>query len=325
MNKKLKRCGTMAAAAALMFGGVAGTLAYLTDSEETVNNFTVGDVTIESLEPNWPGNDDPEPEDLVPNEEIAKDPMIDNKGVNDAVVFMTVDSPIENVTVIADNGEIAEAKGLHEIFWFKDSDDNASTHANKFDSKWTELPTKEMFVQIDGDGKETLVADADLVSKYNAMPQTSKLVKRYVFGYSEPIQGSSVNDSTAQTDLNKKTTSLFDKVQLKNVIEGEIDKAPQEIVIRSYAIQASQILENSADLTDTLNAANLGKIYDVFVRQNSTGNDASGLKIDPAQLRDADSVDKTADGASGKETDHVNRYDTDADLSDNHVKPAEAN
>ena len=137
MNKKLKRCGTMAAAAALMFGGVAGTLAYLTDSEETVNNFTVGDVTIESLEPNWPGNDDPEPEDLVPNEEIAKDPMIDNKGVNDAVVFMTVDSPIENVTVIADNGEIAEAKGLHEIFWFKDSDDNASTHANKFDSKWT--------------------------------------------------------------------------------------------------------------------------------------------------------------------------------------------
>ena len=313
---------TVAALAAVTVLGAAGTaLAYLTDSETADNTFTMGDVSIESLEPNWPGNDSDPVKDVVPNKEIAKDPQVDNKGANDAIVFITVDSPMEKITVINDNGTVATAKSVNELFWFKDAADAVSTHANNFDAGWQELTAKEMYVKIAGDGTETKVEAADLATTYDAMAATDTLVKRYVFGYKQAIQGSTTHDGSAQTAENKKTTPLFDKVQLKNVLENEVDKAAEKVTVRSYAIQASQILEDSTDIAATLNEANLGKIYDIFVRQNSTGDDATGLKVEG--LRDADSVTATQDGADGTTTSHTNRWDTNADVSSpNNKKPS---
>ena len=313
---------TIAALAAVtVLGSASAALAYLTDSETADNTFTMGDVTIESLEPNWPGNDSDSVKDVVPNKEIAKDPMVDNKGVNDAIVFITVDSPMEKLTVIADNGTVATAKSINELFWFKDAEDTVSTHANNFDSGWQELTSKEMYVKIAADGTETKVAAADLETTYDSLAATDVLVKRYVFGYKQPIQGSTTHDGSAQTETNKKTTPLFDKVQLKNVLENEVDKAAEKVVVRSFAIQASQILENNADIGATLDETNLGKIYDIFVRQNSTNDDVSGLKIEG--LRNADSVTPTQDGADGTTTAHKNRWDTDANVdSPNNKKPS---
>ena len=293
----------------VLVGGIGSILAYLTDAESTTNSFTIGSVKIETLEPDWPGNDSDDPKDLVPNEEVSKNPLVDNKGANDAIIFMTVDSPMAEITVVGDNGAVVTPKGLNELFWFKDAEDGVSAHANNFDSNWEELTTKEMYVLIAADGTETKVDDLSSVT----VPEGSKLVKRYVFGYKEAIQGSA-SDGSAQTAENKKTTSLFDKVQLKNVIEGEVDGNATAVVIRTYAIQSSMILENGVDLTETLNAANLGKIYDIFVVQNSTNNDASGLQVEG--MRDGDDV----------ENDHTNRWDTTEDVSGEgaNVKPGAA-
>lgn len=323
LNKRNKV--TLGALAGLsLVGAVGGTLAYLTDSEEAKNTFTIGDVSIESEEPNWPGNDDDSPngpKDITPNDEIAKDPLVENTGINDAIVFTVVDSPMEKITVINDDGTLNTAKSVNEIFWFKDADDALSDHANNFDAKWTELASKEMYVKIAADGTETKVEEADLETVYDALEADAKLVKRYVFGYSEAIQGSSKTDGTAQTEENKKTTSIFDKVQLKNVLEGELDEAPEEIVIRTYAIQANKVLEDSVDLTETISAENLAKVYDIFVAQNSTDDDKSGLKVEG--MRDADDVTPTENGASGTFDQHVNRWNTTDDVSGEgaHVKP----
>ena len=311
-------------AVTLIAGATSGAaLAYLTDGETAENTFIIGDVSIEGIEPNYPGNDSNEVKDIVPNKEIAKDPQIDNDGVNDAIVFMTVDSPMEYITVVADNGVVQTAKSVNELFWFKDAEDELSDHANNFDDGWQNLPAKEMYVKIAADGTETQLnasTPADLLAAYQAKDPTDTIVKRYVFGYKQAIQGSSEHDGTEQTAENKVTTPLFDKVQLKNVLENEIDEATEKIVVRSYAIQSSKILENDVDLATTLNETNLGKIYDIFIRQNSLNDDASGTKVEG--LRDIDTLTPTSNGASGTTDAHKNRFGTDDDVATpNNVNP----
>ena len=309
----------------LVAGATTGAaLAYLTDGETAENTFTIGDVSIEGIEPNYPGNDSDDVQDIVPNKEVNKDPQIDNDGVNDAIVFMTVDSPMEYVTVVGDNGVVQTARSVNEIFWFKDSEDPQSTHENNFDENWQELSAKEMYVKIAADGTETKLVETSqeaLKATYDALQPGESLVKRYVFGYKTAIQGSSEHDGTPQTPENKLTSALFDKVQLKNVIENEIDEAVEKIVVKSYAIQATNILENSVDLGTNLNETNLGKIYDIFVRQNSEGNDASGTKLN--DMRDIDLLTPTENGASGTTDPHKNRFGTDSNVSSpNNINPS---
>ena len=330
--KSFKNSFTAGALSALLVVGVAGGMyAYFTDSEKTVNNFTIGDVQIEALEENYPGNDSTAVKDARPNQEVDKDPKIANRGVTDAIVFMTLDSPIENITLIDDDGSPFGAattltKAANEIFWFKDASDAISTHANNFDSNWTELPTKEMYVLIAQDGTETVVEASAVQSTIatihgqdaTAAQRASRLVKRYVFAYKTEIQGSNTSDGdTGATE----TSTLFEKVQLKNMMENEIDNSAEQIVIRNYAIQSDKLLENNVDLGGTLNAENFGKIYDIFIRQNSTSHGTTALDV--TGMRDADSVTATSDGASGTTDQHVNRWDTDDNVSGagDNIKP----
>ena len=298
----------------MLIGGSSGILAYLTDSETATNTFTIGNATIEGLEPGYPGNDRPEPKDLVPNEEVAKDPLIANKGVTDVLAFITVDSPMEDVTIINDDGTEATAKSVNELFWFKDKEDQPSTHANKFDNNWDELLTKEMYIVIDGDGNETRVGGNDtaqdaLKTAYDSMASTSKLVKRYVFAYKTEVQGSDISDGDPYSGNDPdQTEPVFDKVQLKNILENEVDLSTQDVVVRFFAIQASKVYEDDVDLTQDLTTANLTKIFDIFVKQNSVNHDESGNKL--TGLRDIDDISVTSDGASGETTQHVNRWDT---------------
>ena len=304
-------------ASLMRVGGTSGILAYLTDSEVATNTFTIGNVTIEGIEPNYPGNDPetpPDPKDLVPNEEVAKDPLISNKGATDVIAFLTVDSPMEDITVLNDDGGEATAQSVNEIFWFKDANDRESTHANNFDNHWDELTTKEMYIVIAADGTEQKVGGLDttqaaLKTAYDAMPATSKLVKRYGFAYKTEVQGSDKTDGdpwSGQTP--DKTEPVFDKVQLKNVQENQIDKATENIVVRFFAIQSGKIMEDNVDLSADLTTANLGKIFDIFVKQNSVDHDTTGNKI--TGIRDIDDVSSGSDGASGETTQHVNRWDT---------------
>ena len=104
--RKNKKQLIIAAASCLMIGAMAfgSTMAYLTDTEGATNTFTVGKVQIDLEEPGYPGNDSDKVKNLVPNQEVAKDPVVENTGVNDAIVFMTVEVPNEEVTVVKADG-----------------------------------------------------------------------------------------------------------------------------------------------------------------------------------------------------------------------------
>ena len=68
--------------------GIGATLAYLTDSEAAKNTFTIGNVKIDLVEPDW---DENEAQDLEPGDIIAKDPAIVNTGNNDAYMMIKVE------------------------------------------------------------------------------------------------------------------------------------------------------------------------------------------------------------------------------------------
>ncbi len=73
---------------------VGGTLAYLTDTDAKVNEFTMGDVDIELDEEYEQGTE------LLPGVEVDKTAGITNVGKNDAWVIMTVAVPAANGTPV---------------------------------------------------------------------------------------------------------------------------------------------------------------------------------------------------------------------------------
>lgn len=77
MKKKWMKIAATLAVAALIFVGVKKTLSYLTDEDQVVNAFTVGDLQLELTEPEW----DPEEgdgENVYPGYSVYKNPTIKN-------------------------------------------------------------------------------------------------------------------------------------------------------------------------------------------------------------------------------------------------------
>ena len=107
LKKQLLR--TMIACGLVVAVAAGSTVAYLTDAETATNTFTIGRVQIDLEEPGYPGNDSDEVKNIVPNQEIVKDPQIENTGNNDALAFLRVEVPQEMFTD-GDDGTGAQKK-----------------------------------------------------------------------------------------------------------------------------------------------------------------------------------------------------------------------
>jgi predicted ribosomally synthesized peptide with SipW-like signal peptide len=306
MQKKTKQKVAAASACAMAAAmGVAGTLAYLTDNETHTNTFSLGgDVEIDLTEPNWDqtdANGDGVPdaaEDLTPNGEVVKDPMITNFSDNDVVVFMRVTVPVKDVTKIdndgtimavdyaqtgetnvawsmaaadtngngvIDNGE-TPAHSSQELFYFKKGTDAIGTKANNFDSNWVQL-TDEEDVFVDGTNRTANWDPA--LNDGEGHTLTGAGQRTYVFGYKTKLGSKKeLGEDSADTY----TSKLFEKVQLKNIIENEVAADQiQNIKVEAFAIQADNIIGASGsaiDTSGTLEKTTLEEIYDIYVKQN---------------------------------------------------------
>lgn len=123
-NKKAGRALAIAAAAGSLL--VGGTFAYLTDYDQTVNQFTVGKVTIDLEEPNWKPEENTK---IVPTQVIKKDPQIKNTGKNDAFVYLEVSVPMANV-IAADPAGNRTPQKKQELLSYKKNDG------------WTQMDTR---------------------------------------------------------------------------------------------------------------------------------------------------------------------------------------
>lgn len=284
--------GACALAGLMMLGG-AQILAYMTDSEVATNTFTIGKVSVDLEEPNFPGNDSDEVKELVPNEPVKKDPRMENTGDNAAVYFMSFDSPMADVVIVNNDGTMtgadgnpvapADRKASHqEIFGY-----NYGGAADKLnDADWVQV--REVYVDALGNELGLVADDADGTIKNSAA------AVRRVFAYNTLVA------------KDGKTNPLFDEVYLKNVIEGQVDSSIQQITVKGYAIQAAylkdkdgnNILNFDEDTTNpadiTIDAANGTSIFDIYVGQNGSnliGNEANNngaLDIDGNARDDAE-------------------------------------
>lgn len=97
---------------------IGGVMAFLTDNEEEVNTFTVGNVKIDLTEDEWV-----EPDTVVPGGIYAKNPTVNNTGKNDAYIRVNV--------IVSDYNAFLAAMRAHEIT------DLATVFAGYDESKWT--------------------------------------------------------------------------------------------------------------------------------------------------------------------------------------------
>lgn len=219
---------------------IRGINAYLTDRETVANTFTVGEVTIDALEPNYPGNGSDETEDLLPNEEVKKDPCIKNTGKNRIVVFEQVDIPMANV-IIADHKGNRIPRMNVELFGYRVKEiEDESGYNSHHEEKWVQL------------SEQYLNADDEVVTAEDAVKC------RRIYGHNTVLE----EDET--------TVPVFDVVRLANVVEGQIDNSVQTINITAYAIQADNIAGiTSANWTETMDKDKLVEIFNTYMNQSA--------------------------------------------------------
>lgn len=81
--------------AAIAAVAIGATLAYFSATDDATNTFTVGNVQIELTEPAWTdeGGGLDNAADVYPGEALAKDPTVENTGVNPCMVRIKVEWP----------------------------------------------------------------------------------------------------------------------------------------------------------------------------------------------------------------------------------------
>ena len=262
--KKKKLIAMLVACGLIAVMGVSSTMAYLTDQTEATNSFTFGDVKVNTIEAAWDVRDDDDngipdaAEEEVPNQQTPKSVQAENVGINDAIVFVKLTVPLETVTLVFDNGTAQKKEDgshdtkLQEIFYFEQEGDSINTENNNFSSDWVNLPEEEVGYEGAG-GSESYLNINGNHRTYN------KTYRTYVFGYNKRIA------------KGEKTSTLFDKVQIKNFIENEVTpSARKDIKVETYSIQADNIVDaNGAINTNgTLDHDTLKEIYDIYVTQN---------------------------------------------------------
>lgn len=276
MKLKKKTVTTLALVGLLGAGAVGGTLAYLTDAENTTNTFTIGKVQIDTLERNYPGNGTDEVSDITPNEVIEKDPTALNTGKNTAVVMVAYDIPMAKTITFAEKSADKQAKPInHELFTTLltgDAPDAVRTEdGSNINTGWTLI--KKVYVKNDGS-----VADAD---------DGNSVAARYLVGYDKVL------------GMKEETVPVFAAVRLNNYVEGDIDSTTQDIKINTYAIQADNLTPGAAMAAGTDVKNQLPDIYSKYIAQN--GEWMEGKDANNSNALDLTGKERTATASS-----HVN-------------------
>ena len=233
--RTLIACGLVVSVAA------GGTVAYLTDAETATNTFTVGKVKIDLEEPGYPGNDSDEVKNIVPNQEIVKDPQIENTGNNDALVFLRVEVPQETFAELDAGNNVGEKK-LQDLFKLKNVSD-----------QWELLRTET----VTGEG--------------------GKAKTSYVYGYKKTLGKGATTDklfqkvqmkNAVESDLSGNVEDIIvtacaiqaTDIQNVNLTPGSDGNLSKDVLDQVYTIFLNQSGNQTSRPSDKDDQGKLGKI-----------------------------------------------------------------
>lgn len=153
--KKLNLRKVAIVAALIAILAVGSAVAFFTDRDNKVNQFTVGNISIQLTEPNWNADDG---KNLTPNKTIKKDPQITNDGPNDAFVFLQVKVPAADVKTAAADGSLQVAKS-QDLFTYT-VNDNWTEVSKKSDSD----STTYIYAYVGNDGTMKTLAPGKITN-----------------------------------------------------------------------------------------------------------------------------------------------------------------
>lgn len=251
-EKKNSRKIAIAALAMCAVMGVSSISAYFTDTDSAVNEFSVGEISIDLDEPSWDSENPPT--DIPPGEEIEKDPQVENTGKNSAYVFIKVAMPKDTFIKALDDGTRVESEAaLQELFLVKSGDGEYDYLTAGYNTTDWELLTD--------------YTDSESSDEYNY----------YVFAYKEIL------------GKGETTSTLFDSVKLVNAVEGYIDNNSYSININAYAIQSDNIPEDTASTLSEIYQVYLNQ--NTYEDVASDDEDTSSEDVDAATSESEDTTE----------------------------------
>lgn len=248
LNRKLTRkkvlvISTAVLAAALM---INVSLSFLVSENYRDNVFSLGNVKLLLTEENFPENE--ESRIMVPAGIISKDPKVTNTGNTDEYVFLKITVPLCEAELVDENDKIDSSERIYrEIFNFISDKDDKETLSAQTGFVFSDVGS------FQHDRKWTLIR-----SEENETEHTHT----YLFGYSELLKGSQ----------NKETTPLFDRIQMRNLLEGELPlNVEQTISVTAYGIQSEELLNHiTIGQPDALTQEELTSIFVLYEKAGGT-------------------------------------------------------
>ena len=231
--KRTKKAGTAVLAGALAATLViGGTFAYFTDGDTAVNTFTVGKgVAIDLQEPGFDENT--EAVNIIPNQEITKDPKIVNTGSRDSYVFLQVKVPTANIITAAQDGT-REEQTETQLFGY-DADPNWTLVTNSSVSDAIPAGQTISAANRTGDFGEHIQASGEEAGYIT-----------YLYAYT----GSDASTMEALA-ADAETPALFGAVRLVNAVEDQLENTSADITVTAYAIQADFINSGDTEIDGT--------------------------------------------------------------------------
>ncbi len=257
--KQKKKLAKVAVLCTCVLGIVAViTLAVSKNSESVENIFAYGNVNILLKEDKFNAAENNVKKVMTPLSKVDKDPVIVNIGKNDAVVFLKVEIPKAKVYTVDENKKVSLSKDNQQLF-------NMITTYQRIEE------VEGVETEIEKDLEKVREEDWKLIIEDSV---SSTEVNTYVYGYNKVLKANKNVDENSDY----MTSPLFDKVQLINILETDLESLPKnagDINVYAYAIQADNILINNQKVTnDDLNRVeeekykNLINIYNKYVNNS---------------------------------------------------------
>lgn len=198
-RKNLKKVIVAGAAIAVML--VGGASAYFTATDDATNTWTVGNVAIDLQEPAY---DASEKDNITPNQQLDKDPVVENTGSNEAFIFVKFSIPKASVKTVGSDGKPTEAS-VQELFDYTVNDnwtliDEASgTDSNTYIYAYG---TEEQCLGVDPEETTAVVFKDGKIKFKNVLEgQVDSSLTLPVYAYAIQTSDITADGSTAPADV----------------------------------------------------------------------------------------------------------------------------
>lgn len=207
---------------------VSGIGAYFTGADRADDSYTIGKIEI-ALN----GSDDlNKVEDLVPWDEYSFVRNVENTGINDAFVFMSVTIPYDAANLHdADGNTIYENESI-QLFRY-------GTNGNAGVASQWKLVDAGKFADLDiQDMSATGIIE---VSDTHGAVDTDDMSVTYVYGY----VGDNADGSLKALAAGEITEDICDTMKFANVTDWNMEEKEGIILTRAYGIQTLNVLETN--------------------------------------------------------------------------------